>query len=285
MQSFSFGSAAIAVPETSTRVRPGENVTDLATQLNERAADLASRVNDTLYRDPFWEARFGARGREFAQSDGVENIAYLARSVRYGSSAFLENHLLWLRTVLSTRGMCTMHIQVAFAVLRELLLDSGMEGIEQALDHLDAAVAALAYADGPPARIQKDAETLATSVAGNLLTQHPAFGDQLPAPVQDTVRRDTLYILSYLSDSLALGRPDILRDHVSWLSSNVRVLGRPDGYIEELVRTLRLQIEDHRPTYGETAGETLDLTQSASSPRARPSFALASDAPNLYPDS
>ena len=47
---------------------------ELASQLEAQADALARHSIAAMYADPFWDARFGARGRRFAEEDGVHHV-------------------------------------------------------------------------------------------------------------------------------------------------------------------------------------------------------------------
>ncbi len=46
------------------------NQTDLAAGIEARKAELATSAMKRMYENPFWEERFGARGRSFSAEDG-----------------------------------------------------------------------------------------------------------------------------------------------------------------------------------------------------------------------
>ena len=67
-------------------------------------------------RFPYFEARYGERGRRFAKSDG----AWLATLCQFDQEQ-INQQVLWLGRVLSTRGMPTLMLQVQLEILFEEL--------------------------------------------------------------------------------------------------------------------------------------------------------------------
>ena len=52
-------------------------VPKLVALLRTHAARLNARVLGEMYANPFWDDRYGARGRRFAQDDGASHVAHL----------------------------------------------------------------------------------------------------------------------------------------------------------------------------------------------------------------
>ena len=49
----------------------------LADALEARAQTLAERALKEMYANPFWDERFGERGRQFALADNRHHVSYL----------------------------------------------------------------------------------------------------------------------------------------------------------------------------------------------------------------
>jgi hypothetical protein len=56
-------------------------ITELSKAIRELGPELSRRAIEEMYRDPFWEDRFGARGRKFAAEDGEHHVVYLVQAL------------------------------------------------------------------------------------------------------------------------------------------------------------------------------------------------------------
>src|SRR5262245_56511924 len=120
----------------------------LAQRLLDSAQSFGHAAIALCYTDGFWKARFGDRGRRFADEDGVRHSQYLAEAIETGDRAPFATYARWLRTVLTTRGMCTLHIHDNFVRLGTVMRNADRELFDAAALHLDAAVQVL-VPDGP----------------------------------------------------------------------------------------------------------------------------------------
>jgi len=186
---------------------------ELAARIEASAEVLTSRVLAEMYADPFWRARFGERADKHGRQDGMFHIKYLGEALRANDASVMAQYARWLQQVLTTRGMCTRHLDENFerlaAAIADAFADSG-----PALEMLDAARAALLYEDGPARRLQDASATITHALA-------PRLG---------VPERDVVQLLSYAADSLALAMPTVLTGHVAWLADH----GTPAAH-EQLV--------------------------------------------------
>jgi hypothetical protein len=193
---------------------------DLVVRLQAHAETLTTRVLDEMYLDPFWMLRFGERGRQFARQDGQFHLSYLIESLVAGDPEVVVRYARWLQSVLTTRGMCTRHIDENFDRLSRAIGETVPDSAA-ACEYLAWARRALTYEAAVPREIQAAAATSGASPARLF------DGNQLP------------YLLSYLADAVALDRPDVFAEHVVWLvSTEARALAEPADVLEE-VRALR----------------------------------------------
>lgn len=187
----------------------------LVQELQAQARALTLRVAEEMYRDPFWDARFGERGRKFTEEDGQYHITYLVQALLAREPEVLARYGCWLRSVLTTRGMCTRHLAENFErlalALRELSVDA-----QPAVEYLHGARDALHRALGKAQPLADASEGLTVRISSRLASMGatpPADGlrQQLPQRIAS--------LLSYLADALALGRAQQLVAHVLWLDS------------------------------------------------------------------
>jgi hypothetical protein len=217
-------------------------MTALARHLEERAVSLASRANDAMYQDPFWDARFGARGRAFAQQDGLHHIDYLVQALHFGSVEIIEDYARWLRTVLTTRGMCSLHIHDTYECLAEAI-QALVPDPEPALSYLAAAQRALRYDTDPAREVQANTTSLAASAVEHLLSEQPSLQESLGPDAASRIDRDATVLLSYLVDCLALERPEVFSEHTRWAATFWDNQGFPPGYAAALVGALGSSLE------------------------------------------
>lgn len=190
---------------------------NLVDRLRTDRREIAGRVIDDMYTDPFWNERFAARGRKHSEEDLAFHVDYLIQAVTNGEAAVMENYARWLQTILTTRGMCTLHLADSFGRLALAISDP------TATPYLAAARSALLYSGGTARALQE------------------RIRDAIVTGTPDGIE-DTAYHLAYLADAVALGQPAIFIDHVKWLKSFVEKQGRDPhalaSTLEAITRTL-----------------------------------------------
>jgi hypothetical protein len=204
---------------------------ELADALEIRAGEFSERAMAEMYEDPFWDARFGERGRRFSGEDGRYHVRYLVEALRAGTPETLTQYARWLQSVLTTRGMCSRHLAENFERLARIIRDS-VEGAELAVAYLRAAEEALLYPGGPAREVQDASGAVAALVAQKEPESSPAREGRPGGAGQAD---DPRTVLSYLADAMALGRPEIFVDHLAWLAS---FLAQRGAQRDRLTRTL-----------------------------------------------
>ncbi len=186
---------------------------------------LAEMVVAEMYRNPFWQARYGDRGKSRALEDAGLNLDNLAAVLRLGIVAELGYHYRWLRGVLVVRGMCSRHVQEAIEAMC-LALTTALPA-----DQADAGCAWLRTAEGTLVYDHPFAQALApveaTVVAGALQRLATRGDARPPAPpaIDSREGRDLRYHLSYLTDALALDRPDLFTSYAAWVAGFLPTVG------------------------------------------------------------
>ena len=211
---------------------------ELADRIEAQAVALTRRVLGEMYANLFWQERFGERGRQRAEEDGRYHLTYLAEALRAESPEILVNYARWLRTVLTTRGMCSRHLAENFARLAAAIRDEVVVGGEEAARYLEWAEAALVYDRGPARAIQLAAPTLADQAVAVLYARHPDWRGSGGTAGQQRCRDDILYHLSYLADAVALGRADLFADYVRWIAAFLERCGIPREHLQEALAVL-----------------------------------------------
>ena len=204
---------------------------ELADLLEARAGALAGRAMEAMYANPFWDERFGERGRVRAAEDGRYHVTYLAEALRAASPDILTNYARWLRTVLVTRGMCSRHLAENFARLAEAIEADQIPGSASALEYLSAARDALAYRDGPAEALDAVTPKLVRQTAAHLAREHPDWLDRWGHGVRTRCEDDLLYHLSYLADAVASGRSDLFAEYARWIAGFLARRGIPAEHL------------------------------------------------------
>lgn len=184
----------------------------LADELASRAPELADRALEVMYRDPFWLERFGERGRGFAAEDGRHHVAYLVEALRADDPRLLREYARWLQSLLTTRGLCTLHVSENFARLRDVIAASVAGDTSLVGDHLAEAQDALTYDDGPARVVQHAIETLAKAA----IERDPSLGAHSDGA---RLERDLRQHGSYLADSIALAQAALFESYARWMAS------------------------------------------------------------------
>lgn len=194
----------------------------LASELEERKDALSRRCIDAMYRDPFWMARFGERGRRHAEEDAAYHVEYVVAALRSEEVALFERYARWLRTVLVVRGMCSWHLAESFRQLASALYEERVPEPEAALAVLHAGRAALSYGAPRAAPFEDRAAEL------------EALRARLGA---DACRLDELW--SFTLDSWVRGDAAPLRAHLEFLRRSVLTAPGDDQRLTLTLRALR----------------------------------------------
>jgi hypothetical protein len=213
---------------------------ELILELEAQAAALTARVASEMYRDPFWSARFGERGRKFTEEDGRFHVSYLVQALVAQDPEVLARYGRWLRSVLTTRGMCTRHLvenfeRLALAV-RELSADA-----QPAVGYLRAAQAAL-HAELATARPLEAANERLTAGVCAWLASSGATREGDAIAEQRALPQQISSLISYLADALVLARAEHLVAHVRWLDSWLGQQPAGQGLAARLVSGLGRQL-------------------------------------------
>jgi hypothetical protein len=176
----------------------------LAERLKTIKGQLAVRVIDEMYEDPFWIERFAARGRRHSEEDIGFHVDYLVQAVIAHDPGVLERYARWLQSVLTTRGMCSRHLEESFERLDRAVTES--MGSDFGTSYLEAARRALLYESGTLAReIQDQARHLSSQATATLPAGKP---------------RDFEHHLSYLADAIALDKPSLFETYVTFCTDH-----------------------------------------------------------------
>ena len=234
----------------------------LASVLEENAPDLVKLSVTAMYRNPFWEARFGQRGRDRAAEDANYHIKYLASALRLEQPGVMMAYARWLQNLLTVRGMCSRHVEENFQRLGDAMVEIGIADAALATPYLAAGEDGLLYSNGPPREIQQSAARLASQIAQDLAVRHPEWYDQWRPGSHERCEDDARYHLSYLADALAAAAPGRFVAYVSWVNDFPAKDDAPFAHARETLEALEGTLTS---LSAETAKAARPLTQTARS--------------------
>ncbi|MBZ4376007.1 hypothetical protein [Corallococcus sp. AS-1-6] len=210
-------------------------------QVEARTTPLASASVQALYEDPFWAARYGLpRARRFGDEDAVFHVRYLVQALDAERPAILEDYARWLRTLLVTRGMCSLHLDQHFEGLDRALQAEGFGPDSLPHAYVQSARQALRYKDGPAHAVEADAAAIISAVVRR--TEGP-----LPPGSRPRLEQEVRLQLSYLADALALGRDDLWHAHLRWYEGFWPQRGLSPLNLAHLLDALRAALRDGPP--------------------------------------
>lgn len=225
----------------------------LAARIDEAADRLTRRVLDEMYANPFWHERFGERADRHGKADGRFHVDYLIQALHADDATVMERYARWLQPVLTSRGMCTRHLDDNFTLLAAAIRAEAWPDAEVAIAMLDAARRGLHYPPGTARDLQRATQAIATQAADALYTQYPhwltRWGDAGRARCVD----DLDYHVCYAADAIALAQPVVFARHVVWLAG---FFERRDIPRAHLVASLEV-ILAAAPTIAPTAADEL----------------------------
>ncbi|WP_257460392.1 hypothetical protein [Archangium lipolyticum] len=217
----------------------------LARQVEARAQRLAEASVSGLYEDPFWFARYGEeRARRFGGEDALFHVRYLVQALDAQDPGVMERYARWLQGLLVPRGMSSRHIAQHFQGLRNALSREGLTEPPQALEYMRAAIAALAWPEGPARAVHEALPRLVWCTMDVLARRVPGTREQ-EARLHDEVELQW----AYLMDALGMKRPGLFVEHARWYAGFWPQRGLPCDY-RTLLETLEVALS-HEPSLRE----------------------------------
>lgn len=220
-------------------------------RLESQKAELSALSVAEACTGSFWDERFGERGRFYIMRDAEHHVEYLISALYFKSPVVLANYARWLRGMLTVRGMCTRHLEEHFESLSDALEETIAECAD-AVEYLATAVNALHYDLPVPSLLQDRGGELVRRASEIVIFHDPAWFREDQALTVVRLRRDLGYLLSYLTDALALERPDVFFDYLGWIDDYFLRRGRDERYLPALLAAL-----------AEAAGELPESTRTS----------------------
>jgi hypothetical protein len=200
-------------------------MTGLIERLQTQSVLLARRAIAEMYQNPFWQDRFGTRGRELAEQDGALHLSYLLQALAASDPSVLTSYARSLQTRLVSRGMCSRHISEHFERLERAIADLVPES-DPAGELLRAARQALTYDEGLGRELQLLSDPLAEKTLDALESRQPSWFSAASSYVSmasfESIlqaerarwKGDLLELISYLADALRADRLELFSAHV-----------------------------------------------------------------------
>ena len=213
------------------------------------AAKRSAIVDDvvaTMYRNPFWDDRYGERGRQYSIEDGNYNLDFLTTALQLEDTVGLVRYIAWLRAVLVNRGMCTEHLRQTLLATADAC-DKHLEPEHgrQARVSLDAAQVGLDYTVPAAAALWDAADAITHAATDLLWAVEPPLAVRTLAGGRERCLADLRYHLCYLADALDQGKPTLFNDYVTWVGAFFeRRLGSRLGLAEGLAALRQAMIRD-----------------------------------------
>lgn len=221
----------------------------LAERIQAKAPELGRRAISEMYQNPFWQERFGARGREMSDKDGELHVSYLVQALVASQPSVLTGYARWLQTLLVSRGMCSRHIDENFERLARAISEQIAEP-EPALALLLAARQALVYESGPARELMLRGDALAERVVDAVASRQPSWFsaassytslasfESIHQAESARFKADVLEYIAYLADALHAERPELFVAHAAWMQGFLARRKGPGARVEEILHAL-----------------------------------------------
>jgi hypothetical protein len=193
-------------------------------------------------RDPFWEARYGERGRKFIRQDSDLNLKQLLTAIATDNPNSLTVYYRWLRGLLVFRGMCTRHLQETLNLIgREL--STRLPGFwERILPYHMGGYAGLEYQQPASRALAAAEERIVQSVIARLFSpvrmMELSEGEQL----RDASVRALSTLLSYLADAVEVHNEELFAQYLAFLVKHDPPVGKAPADLREWLRLLSDEI-------------------------------------------
>ena len=244
----------------------------LADRIERLAENVARRALSIMYANPFWDDRFGARGRRFAEEDGRHHVAYLCEALRQGDAHVMRRYARWLQSVLTTRGMCTAHLDENFERIGGVLLSESLPDGNVAIAMLDAARRALCSDRGPAREVQDASDALGVAVRAALEAAQPGWRDRWGADSGTRLTASVEWQVAYLADALALSREDQFAGYIAWLDDFAARRGVAPGLTAAMLDALGRALDRLPPATARSAREALGRARALAAVAQRPAI-------------
>ncbi len=196
------------------------DIDSLCSALESIRRPLVQAIFADLYRNPFWEDRYGESGRLNIPHDLDQHLDYLLTALRLRSPEYLTEYFRWVRHAVILRGMCTHHLmQVLTSLSMHLATLLTEEHFNALTPFLDAARQSLEYSHFACRALSPLVDAVAQQTA------QFTYPDEEQSARRELCRRDVVIYLSYLMDAVEKDNPEIFYGYLEWLKGFDRKYG------------------------------------------------------------
>ena len=242
------------------------SILTLETLLAEAAPRLTGRVLDEMYANPFWQERFGDRGRRHAGQDGHSHLQYVVEALVAADARVFTEYASWLRGVLVARGMCSRHLVDNFGRLASAIDQEPWPDRDRAVGILRAGTEALVHTSGDAGAIDAVRGALARDTAALLFTGHPEWLERTGDLGRARCVDDLDYHLSYLADALAFAERERFVAHLVFVAGFLGRRAVPIGHLRDSLIAMAAVIRSRLPATTEAPSQLLDAARDALAP-------------------
>jgi len=221
--------------------------------LEEKRLTLVETTVTQLWANPFWQDRFGERGKRYFYEDSNYHIDTLITVIHMDSPQFLTQHYAWLRGVLVHRGMCSRHLLQTLTVFDEQVAAQLPTFWDSIRAYAATAYDGLVYADPACQILAQAEERLAVQVTQRILQEKPAWALRLGTRGEALCYEDVRYHLSFLQDALGFQEPQIFTDYLAWISGFLEARRLTPQMLHLSLSYLAQEIEQSMPAGSATA--------------------------------
>ncbi len=216
--------------------------------------EVVEGVLEDMYQNPFWEARFGERGRVHTRQDTHYHLNYLVAAVDLNNPATLSTYFHWCQGMFVYHGMCALHLQQTLDSLGDQLarrLPAAWPAIEPIYR---ASYQGLFY-ERPDCRAL--AERQAEIADKTTARMFPPRAAGIEERRKQACYQDNLYHLSYLTGAVDYQTARSFTQYADWLKSYFPTLHVPVSELSADFRALAAEIE--QALGAEQAGPFVEL--------------------------
>ena len=235
----------------------------LAERIERLGENIARRAMTIMYANPFWDDRFGPRGRRFAEEDGRHHVDYLFEALRQGDPRVMVRYARWLQSVLTTRGMCSAHLDENLERIGGVILSEGLPDAQLAAALLDQGRRALCYDGGPAREVQDASDAIGIATRGALESADPGWRARWGSDSGTRLTASVEWPVSYLADALALRSDDQLAGYLAWLADFTARGGVDPRAVTALLDALGGALDRLPPATASLARETFARARAA----------------------
>jgi hypothetical protein len=217
---------------------PTNDAEEVGAAVEAVRAMLVDRVLADMYPNPFWDDRWGARGRALCQDDNHHHLNYLIAAIRTNSSDAITAYYKWLQILLVNRGLCTYHIRQNMERMEDhlrVLLPEVWPTIEP---FHRAGYRGLVYEQPACQALAAQEAHIAEATTTRMFAANPFWEQQFGPQGRALCGENNRYHLSYLQDTIGVDAPKLFRSYLDWLSDFLGRRGLDAGHLRADLQVL-----------------------------------------------